>query len=145
MAKIVEFLVHGEGLRLKAYRDSGGVWTIGIGSTYYADGTKVKEGDVITLEAAYTLAETVAIGLASFVSNNLKVAVTENQLIALISFCYNIGRTAFKNSSVLKMVNVDPNDPLIRTQFLKSFVTAGGIPSAGLVNRRKSEANKYFS
>ena len=37
-----------EGCRLKAYRCPSNVWTIGYGNTFYEDGTKVKDGDVIT-------------------------------------------------------------------------------------------------
>ena len=31
-----------EGLELNAYKDSVGIWTIGVGNIVYADGTKVK-------------------------------------------------------------------------------------------------------
>ena len=39
-----------EGLRLNAYRDVAGVWTIGYGSTYFHDGKKVKPGDKLASE-----------------------------------------------------------------------------------------------
>ena len=44
-----------EGCKLVAYKCPAGVWTIGYGSTFYADGTPVKEGDKIDI---YTLGGT---------------------------------------------------------------------------------------
>ena len=41
-----------EGIRLNAYDDGVGVWTIGIGTTIYPNGVKVKKGDKCTLEQA---------------------------------------------------------------------------------------------
>ena len=51
--KFPAFVEHWEGLRLKAYKDSAGVWTVGFGTTHYKDGTQVKEGDVITQAQAH--------------------------------------------------------------------------------------------
>ena len=48
-----------EGVRLKAYKCSAGVPTIGIGNTYYPNGDKVKMGDTITLEQAIDLFENI--------------------------------------------------------------------------------------
>ena len=41
-----------EGLRLSAYRDVAGVWTIGYGSTRYHDGKPVKPGDKLAVRTA---------------------------------------------------------------------------------------------
>jgi lysozyme len=43
-----------EGLELKAYKDTAGVWTIGYGSTRYANGKAVKQGDRLASEAEAT-------------------------------------------------------------------------------------------
>lgn len=145
MKKIVEFLIEVEGLKLKAYQCSAGRWTIGIGNTFYEDGTPVKPGDRISYDRALTLGEVVALGFVTHVKKRVKVQLTENQLIALVSFCYNVGTGAFDKSQLLKRVNADPNDPSIKNLFPVSFVTAAGIPSPGIVNRRRKEANKYFT
>ena len=59
MAQISEeglkLLVEFEGLKLDSYQCSAAVWTIGIGSTKYANGQPVKKGDKITQEEAYKL------------------------------------------------------------------------------------------
>ena len=46
-----------EGCRLKAYKCPANVWTIGFGNTFYENGEKVKEGDVITQQRADELAK----------------------------------------------------------------------------------------
>src|SRR5678815_955841 len=76
-----------ESCRLTAYRDTGGVWTIGWGHT----GPDVREGSVITQDRADRLfAEDVA-EFERDVSELVKVPVTQNQFDALVSFAYNVG------------------------------------------------------
>ena len=47
-----DLIKHFEGCKLKAYKCPAGLWTISWGLTFYPDGTKVKEGDVITQQQA---------------------------------------------------------------------------------------------
>ena len=70
--------------------------------------------------------------------------IGREKLIALVSFAYNLGQNALKNSTLLKKVNANPNDPAIRAEFNK-WVNAGGKKLAGLVARRKAEADLYFT
>ncbi len=139
-----KFLTSVEGVKYKAYKDSGGVWTIGRGITYYEDGTKVKSGDAISQEREEKLFQAT---LSSYV-NNVNKAVTanlnQNQFNALVSYCYNIGIPAFNKSTLLKKVNANPGDSNIRTQFMR-WVYDNGKKVTGLVNRRKKEADLYFS
>ena len=44
-----DFIYKQEGVILHAYKDAGGVWTIGAGFTFYPGGKLVKEGDSISL------------------------------------------------------------------------------------------------
>lgn len=71
-------------------------------------------------------------------------SINQNQFDALVSFCFNLGPTSLRNSSLVKKVNANPNDPAIRREFEK-WVLCGGLKLQGLVNRRKDEANLYFS
>ena len=43
--KGIELIKYFEGCKLEAYKCPAGKWTIGIGATYYTDGTPVKQGD----------------------------------------------------------------------------------------------------
>jgi lysozyme len=74
----------------------------------------------------------------------IKSKINNNQFAALVSFAYNFGSTALKNSTLLKLVNQNPNNPLIRDEFNK-WVYAKGKVSKGLQRRRELEANLYFS
>ena len=44
-----------EGFRSQAYKCPAGIWTVGYGSTVYADGSKVKKGDTISEQTAEAL------------------------------------------------------------------------------------------
>lgn len=133
-----------EGLKLNAYLCSAGVPTIGYGSTYYEDGSKVKLGQSITkIEAEQLLTNT----LKEFESNTLAllngVKVNQNQFDALVSFAFNLGTGSLAKSTLLKKVKVNPNDPTITQEFTK-WVMGGGVRLTGLVRRRKKEAELYF-
>jgi lysozyme len=69
--------------------------------------------------------------------------ITQNQFDALVSFAYNLGPSNLKVSTLLKKVNANPNDELIKLEFMK-WVKAGGKTLKGLVRRREAEANLYF-
>lgn len=133
-----------EGLELKAYKDSVGIWTIGVGNIVYEDGTKVKQGDTITKERARSLFESTACQFAFKVNKVIKKPLTQNQFNALVSLAYNIGLGAFEKSTILKLVNNNPNDANIAKEFLK-WKFAGGKEIKGLLNRRIKESSVYFS
>lgn len=133
-----------EGLRLKAYQDSVGIWTIGYGNITYLDGTKVKKGDEITREQADLMFKQTANKFALEVAKLIDVCLTQNQFNALVSLAYNIGIVAFKGSTLLKKVNANPNDESIGAEF-KRWNRAGGKVLYGLTRRRNEEADLYFS
>ncbi len=133
-----------EGLRLTAYRDSVGVWTIGYGNTFYEDGTTVKQGDKITQERADYLFRSIVDKFADQVRNSLTnhERVSDAQFSAMVSLAYNIGIGAFKGSTLLRKVNANPCDPAIPDEFPR-WNKAGGKVLAGLTRRRKAEAELY--
>lgn len=133
-----------EGLKLKAYQDSVGIWTIGYGNITYLDGKKVKKGDEITREQADLMFKQTANKFALDVAKLIDVCLTQNQFNALVSLAYNIGISAFKGSTLLKKVNVNHNDKSIANEFLK-WKMAGGKVIQGLLNRRIKESEVYFS
>jgi len=133
-----------EGLVLDAYLCPAKVLTIGYGNTFYEDGSKVKIGDKITKARADELFNNILENnFASPVRNLIKSKVTNNQFSALVSFAYNVGIGNLKKSTLLKMVNINPNDPAIRRQFMR-WNKAGGKELLGLTRRREAEANLYF-
>lgn len=138
-----------EGLRLQAYYDQIGKPTIGYGSTFFENGRPVRMGDKITIERAEALLRhTVDKIFSESVNKLVTQPLTQNQFDAIISLVYNIGTAGLAKSGLLKRVNINPNDPLIAGEFAKwRLGTIGGkkMVLPGLVNRRKQEAELYFS
>jgi lysozyme len=133
-----------EGYSDRPYLCPAGIPTIGFGNTYYPNGTKVKLTDKqITREYANEMLQFVADNFAKEVSKSIKSIISQNQLNALTSFAYNLGMTNFRNSTLLKKVNANPNDPTIKEEFLKWNKSNGKILQ-GLINRRRAESNLYF-
>lgn len=136
--KGLDLLKRLEGLRLTAYKCSAGVWTIGYGHT-----NGVKEGDSCSqAQAEEWLREDVED--AEDTVNWQGLNINQNQFDALVCFCYNVGASAFKKSTLLKKVKANPNDESIAAEFAK-WKYAGGKVVEGLVNRRSGESNLYFA
>ena len=126
-----------EGIRLNAYDDGVGVWTIGIGTTIYPNGTKVKKGDKCTQEQALEYLQHDLKSFEKTVNDSVKVPLSQNQFDALVSLSYNIGSGAFKNSTLLKKLNAKDYAGAA-DQFLV-WNKGGGKVLKGLVRRRDAE------
>jgi len=95
-----------EGLRLSAYRDVAGIWTIGYGSTRYHDGKPVKPGDKLADESQADALFGNTLGqYEDAVNQYVKAPLTQSQFDALVSFTYNEGTGALKESTLLKKLN----------------------------------------
>lgn len=70
--------------------------------------------------------------------------ISQHQFDALVSFAYNCGTTALKNSTLLRLVNGNPFNPKITDEF-KKWNRGGGRVIPGLSKRREEEAKLYFS
>jgi lysozyme len=135
-----------EGFFSKPYLCPAGVPTIGYGLTYYpSDKRKVTLKDKpITEQVASQMLIEVLVIYEKEVLRFVKKTLTQNQFDALVSFCYNVGGTNLGKSTLLKKININPNDPSIASEFAK-WNKAGGRVLAGLVKRRLEESNLYFS
>lgn len=138
-----DFIREREALRLTAYADSGG-YAIGYGNMYYEDGSRVAKGDTITKQRAEQLFNNIVAGFASGVNKLITSNVNQSQFDALVSYAYNRGVTRFKNTTLLVLVNQNPDDPRIYNQFLIEWGTNQTYKN-GLLNRRKMEADLYFT
>lgn len=131
-----------EQCRLVAYRDSGGIWTIGWGHTY-----GVKAGDTCTQEQADAwLIEDMAIaehGVASAIT----VPINENQFSAMVVFTYNVGVGNFKSSSVCRLFNAGDKPAASRAFLLWDKARVNGVSTvlAGLQRRRAAEMQLYLA
>lgn len=133
-----------EGVVLNPYKDSVGIPTIGIGSTYYEDGTKVTMKDkAITKERAIQLAKNVVKSFEARVNKSILLPMTQNQFDAMVLLCYNIGESSFARSSVVRNFNAG-NLQKAADSFLL-WNKAGGKVSKGLTNRRQKERNLFLT
>lgn len=123
-----------EGLRLKAYQDSGGVWTIGYGHTQ-----GVSQGDEVnSLQAEALLRADLAGPVALFCRND---SLSDAQFDALTCFAFNVGSAAYLESTLAHLVNdrrwYEVPAEMMRWQFVK------GKRVRGLLRRRLAEATLF--
>ena len=144
MNKGIPLIKRFEGLKLRAYLCPAGLPTIGYGSTFYEDGSKVKLGDVITIDRADKLLIHTVAQFERQVDTVVTSSINANQLGALTSFAFNVGMGNFRRSTLLRLVNANPNNPSIRTEFMK-WTRANNQILKGLVTRRQAEADLYFT
>lgn len=130
--KIKEFEV----LRLKSYKDSAGVWTIGYGHT-----RGVKSGQIITKKQAESLFRGDLLSSEEFV-NNLGLSLSQGQFDALVDFAYNLGTGSLSRSTLLKKILTKAPTSEIQDEF-KRWVYADGKKLKGLVKRREWEARRW--
>ena len=133
-----------EGFRSKPYLCPAKVPTIGYGATYYPGGKKVTMTDsAINESKAIEILSNMMESYENAVNKYCTSAINQNQFDALVSFTYNLGAGNLKSSTLLKKVNLNPNDPTIKTEFMK-WTKAGGKVLTGLVRRRTAESELYF-
>ena len=109
-----ELLAEREGVRLRAYRDSVGVLTIGVGHTASAGPPAPKSGMTLTRAEVMALFAKDLVKYEKTVSDSLARAVNQRQFDACVSLCYNVGQGGFKRSSVVKRINVGDFDGAAR-------------------------------
>ena len=133
-----DIIKHFEGLKLDAYQCSAGVWTIGYGHT-----RNVKQGDTITEEQADRFLEQDVKATVKFVNLYVRVELTQQMFDALCSFVFNVGVGAFRNSTMLRLLNRGNYDKVL-LEFGR-WVNVNGKESNGLKMRRKMEAELFGS
>lgn len=136
--KGIEFIIKEEGEVLHAYRCQAGVWTIGVGHT-----GGVTPDMKITKEQSRELLKADLCRFEKVVNETIKHQLLQHQFDALVSFAFNVGTQAFKNSTLAKKINANAPWNEIRAEFLR-WNKAGGKVLAGLKSRRKREAKLYY-
>ena len=127
-----------EGFSSVPYRDAQG-WSIGYGHFIKPDETLT----AVSEEQANELLRQDAATASAAVSNNVTVPLTQNQFDALVSFTYNVGVTAFRNSTLLKKLNAG-NYSGAADQFAR-WNKSGGEILAALTSRRADEQELFMA
>jgi lysozyme len=133
-----------EGLRLSSYLCPASVVTIGYGSTRYPNGKKILLGEKLASEKEATQLLLATLSPYEDAVNKHLPNLNQCQFDALVAFSYNVGTGALIKSTLLKKAKANASDPSILDEFLK-WNKAGGKVLTGLTNRRREEANLYFS
>ncbi|MDM1788429.1 muraminidase [Serratia marcescens] len=139
----IELIKQFEGLELKAYQDSVGVWTIGYGWTQTVDGKKIAPGMRIDQATADRLLKCGVVQYEQGVNQLVKVRITQGQFDALVSFAYNLGLRSLSTSTLLQKLNA--GDKQGAADQFGRWVNAGGKRLDGLVARRAAEREMFLS
>jgi lysozyme len=123
-----------EGLRLTAYQDQAGVWTIGYGHT----GRDVTPGLTISAENAQRMLTQDLRAAAECVNRVTALPLTQNEFDALVDFVFNLGVGNFEGSTLLGDLNA--GDLAAAAAQFERWSHAGGKRVAGLLRRRQAEA-----
>lgn len=127
-----------EGFRSSPYVCPGGVWTIGYGHTREARAYKY----LTEKQAEELLRKDLSI-YENHVNELVKVELTQNQFDALVSFCYNLGGSQLRSSTLLKTLN--NGDYKNAARWFEKYVYAAGRKLKGLEARRKEEKMLFLS
>ena len=131
-----------EGFRAKPYADSGGKMTVGYGHLIIPGDGVGGNDDVITTSKATELLSGDVSRTVGAVNNGVTNIITQNQFDALVIFAFNVGTGAFSRSTLLRMLNA--GDPKGAAEQLLRWDRVGGVPNAGLRNRRLAEQKLFL-
>lgn len=137
--ELIKLIKEEEGFRAKPYLCPAKRWTIGYGSTFYEDGTPVKESDRPIDEArALSMLEVhLKRRVHTVIERFVQVQLTDNQFDAITSFIYNVGGGNFQKSTLLRKLNA--GDYLGAADEFKKWNISNGKVLNGLVKRREKE------
>ena len=135
-----ELCIRFEGFVSKPYLCPANVATIGYGSTYYANGTKVTLNDSLMSEPdAYALLmiELEHTYLQGVIRNCPILLTDERKCNSIVDFCYNLGTGRLQTSTLKRKINAQDWEGA-REQ-LMLWNKAGGKVLLGLTRRRQAE------
>jgi lysozyme len=140
-SRLIEFVQHYEGWKAYAYQDPVGIWTIGWGRI-----EGVYSGEVTTPEHEMRW----LIDTLGYISDSIieivddKIALSQNQLDSLTSWCFNLGMGNFRRSTLL--VRLNAGDFSGAAAEFPRWVYAGRPPRVlpGLVRRREAERQLFL-
>jgi len=128
-----------EGRKLTAYKCPANIWTVGYGET----GPDIKEGVTWTIWEAEDRLKLALAKRGEMVDKLVKVPITDNQRASLVSFVYNVGERALKESTLLKLLN-EGRAAEAAEEFLR-WNKGGGRVLAGLTARRCAERDLFLT
>ena len=132
----LDLIKHFEGCELTAYVCPAGVYTIGYGHT-----GDVTPGQTVTQQEADNLLREDIRKFEKAVDNYTRVPLNQSQFDALVSFTFNCGTGAFRDSTLLRLLNEYDYEGAA-AQFGR-WVNGSNGPLPGLVRRREAEEKLF--
>lgn len=130
-------LIGREGRRLTAYRDSVGIWTIGIGHTAAAGAPVPKAGMTISATECDAIFARDIVQYEQAVRRAVTVPLADHQFDALVSICFNIGTTGTANSTFVRRINARDTPAAVQNAILM-----WNKPKE-IISRRTAEADQF--
>jgi lysozyme len=131
-------LIAREGVRTKAYKDSVGIWTIGVGHTSAAGPPEVHPGLELSVSEINEVLARDIVKFEDAVKRNVKVPLEQHEFDALVSFVFNIGEGGFRKSKTLKLLNAGQKEAAGKAMM-------GWVKPPEITGRRKSEVQQYLT
>lgn len=142
-AACVALIKRFEGLRLKAYQDSVGIWTIGYGTTRIENAV-IQSGMVITeAQADQYLLSDLNTKFVPSIQRNTRALITQSMFDALCCFTYNVGTGNLNKSTLFKDLNASKY--LDAASGFMQWTKAGGVELTGLIKRRSAEKDLFLA
>ncbi len=136
----LELIKEREGLRLEAYADLTGRLSIGYGHT-----KDVTVDMTISLREAERLFRHDVKEIERDLKTRLQVPVNENEFSAMVVLVYNIGTTAFANSTVLRELNSGDRIEAAEAFLLWDKIRLDGQPvSNGYLKKHRNKERTMF-
>ncbi len=126
-------LINREGVRYTAYQDTKGIWTIGVGHTGF-DVYRGLKWNHAKVEAAFDTDVQWAVDAV----NEVKAELNQNMFDALVSFTFNVGKYAFLQSTMKKLL-----DKGLYADAAKEFDK--WVKPAEITSRRMSEKAQFLT
>jgi GH24 family phage-related lysozyme (muramidase) len=143
----INFIIQFEGFSAALYNDPAGHCTIGYGTLVHrgncngSESAEFRAG--ITRDRALELLRAEVRSTETAINNAVTVSLNQCQFDALVSFAYNIGTGAFRESTLLRKLN--QGDYAAVPSELRRWIYGGGQVLPGLVRRRNAESELFTS
>ena len=136
--ELINLVAQFEGFEEHAYQDIGGVWTVGYGFT----GPNITEHTSMTLTEARTELSTRLSTLWTQIQTHTHIPLTQNEMIALTDFAYNLGISALFNSHLWSLLQL--NEKQAASDQFPLWCHVNGQKVQGLLNRREQEQKIFL-
>lgn len=153
--KAVSAICYFEGIRYKPYRDSVGLWTVGVGHLMYPEQTKLSKAEIMAFplkpedDKIYTqigienLLRLDLVRMESGIGRYVTYPLTQGMFDALVSFTFNLGVGILQRSTLRQKLNRGDKEGAAK-EFLR-YCMAGGKVLGGLKKRRIAEQIMFIS